>query len=98
MCYMDCDVYLEATGRGWHYKKRWVIRDRAWGNKLVASFTEVEFFAKDNYGDSKVDEYKIIRDWMDKKKNDPEWLAYKSQRDIKDYNREIEKTLIKLED
>lgn len=89
-CYMDCDVYLETTGRGWHYKKRWVIRDRTWGNKLVASFTEMEFFGKDRYGNNLVNDDQIIRDWCNKKKNDPAWLAYK-------HNKEIESALKKLE-
>lgn len=85
-CYMDCDVYFETTGRGRHCKKRWVIRDREWDNKLVASFTEAEFFAKDNRGNNKVDGDQIIRDWCARKKNDPAWLAFA-------HNKEIEETL-----
>lgn len=81
-CYMDCVVYLEITGRGRSSKKRWVIRDSAWDNKLVASFTEVEFFAKDIRGNNKVDEDQIIRDWCARKKTDPAWLAFVHNKEI----------------
>lgn len=89
-CYMDCVVYLEATGRGWHYKKRWVIRDSAWDNKLVASFTEAEFFAKDIRGNNKVDEDQIIRDWCARKKTDPAWLAFIHNKEVKDALKKLE--------
>ena len=90
-CYMGCEVYLEYTGRGSNYKKRWVIRDSEWGNKLVASFTEAQFFGKDARGNNLVDEDQIIRDWCDKKKTDPAWLAYK-------HNKEVEAALKNLVD
>lgn len=76
--YCNCKVYCETTGRGRNSMKRWVIRDMAWGGKLIASFTDAEFFAKDNHGENKVNETQIILDWVAKRDRDPAYLAYKA--------------------
>lgn len=86
-CYMDCNVYCTTVGRGRNARKRWVIVDAAWGNKLVASFSEAEFFSDD------CDDTQIILDWMKKKQNDPEWLRYKFLQEQKRFAKDMETVL-----
>lgn len=70
MSYMSCDVYLEHRGRG--HRKSWVIRDSAWGNKLVRDLGPTL--------DSAVDTFEIIRKWNEDKKTNPEWIEFKNKK------------------
>lgn len=81
-CYMDCVVSLETFGRGRNARKRWTIRDYTWNHKLVAWFTEHEFFhgGPDGLG---VDDTRIIIDWCRNKKNDPEWQKFQMMKEMK---------------
>lgn len=81
MCYMGCQVTKEFIGSGRTGTWYWIIRDMAWGGKIVAKFTEREFFASDR-GVYTVNENEIIRDWCQKKQNDPAWEAYARTREI----------------
>ena len=87
--YMDCEVSCETFGRGRSARKYWTIRDYTWGRKLVARFTEYEFFhgGPDRNG---VDDGKIIRDWCHNKKNDPEWQKYQMMKEMKSVEKMID--------
>lgn len=86
---MDCEIYPETFGRGRNARRYWVIRDRAWGNKLVAKFTEYEFFHGGPDGQG-VNDTQIIIDWMNAKKNNPEWQRFQLQKEIRKVKKMID--------
>ena len=87
--YMDCEVSLEKFGRGRNARKYWTIRDYMWNHRLVAKFTEYEFFHGGPDGNG-VDDTQIIVDWCHGKKNDPEWQKYQIQKELKSLEKKID--------
>jgi len=73
--YMDCSVNRErwrmrdAFGKFLPSVTRWTIRDMTLNNKLIAVFSEAEFFQ------DKVNDFQIIRDWCQLKKEHPEMIS-----------------------